>query len=123
MTTDFPCHKKPHEEWCDRNGQADFMGHTCLPKHEDSQELWRGAFKLMEELGELQQLLGKVCACPVGEHWDGKGHLKDRLPLEIADVRAALDYFVITNGLYSESGRHQRKFDLFNKWGCAGVKP
>lgn len=24
-----PCHAKPKEKWCDRNGPGGFMGHTC----------------------------------------------------------------------------------------------
>lgn len=26
----WPCHQKPREEWCDRDGPGGFMGHTCL---------------------------------------------------------------------------------------------
>lgn len=25
----YPCHSKPKEEWCDREGPGGFMGHTC----------------------------------------------------------------------------------------------
>jgi len=25
----FPCRQKPKDEWCDYQGQGDFMGHTC----------------------------------------------------------------------------------------------
>ena len=26
-----PCHAKPREQWCDRDGPGEFMGHTCYP--------------------------------------------------------------------------------------------
>lgn len=25
----YPCHRKPKEQWCDSNGHGGFMGHTC----------------------------------------------------------------------------------------------
>lgn len=31
MVDVYPCHSKPKSEWCDRDGPAGFMGHTCQP--------------------------------------------------------------------------------------------
>lgn len=33
-----PCHAKPRDEWCDRDGPGGFMGHTCYPKQDQSEE-------------------------------------------------------------------------------------
>lgn len=49
--------------------------------------------KLVEELGELLQLIGKLQAFPDNIHPDGKGDLRYRLLDEIADIYAALRYF------------------------------
>lgn len=120
---EFPCHKLSPEQHCDRDGPDGFMGHTCLPPHDGSDETWRGIFKLIEELGEVQQLLGKACACPVGEHWDGKGDLRERLPKELADLKAAIAFFETVNMLRDDHKRQRRKYDLFSQWGLAGVRP
>lgn len=29
---DFPCHARPREQWCDRDGPGGFTGHTCIRK-------------------------------------------------------------------------------------------
>ena len=54
---------------------------------------WPGTSKLIEEMGELAQVLGKLIANN-GEtkHWDGT-NLRERLIEEIADVDAALNFF------------------------------
>lgn len=84
---------------------------------------WFGLFKLLEEMGELQQVLGKIGPFPMGDHPDGKGALIFRAEAEIGDVYAALDYFVQANGLNAEAIRDQRdrKYSRFNKWGLTGV--
>ena len=47
-------------------------------------EYYRGIAKLVEECGEVLQLLGKAMAFPDGEHPDKKGPLNERLPIELA---------------------------------------
>ncbi len=87
-------------------------------------EHWRGIGKLVEEMGELLQLLGKVIAYPTGDHPDGKGALKDRLPLELADVEAALYYFEQQSGIAIETVIHPlvlEKLSKFRTWGLPGV--
>lgn len=85
--------------------------------------LWRGIWKLMEEMGELSQLLGKIGPFPLGKHPDGKGDLRIRMADEIADVYAALDYFVETNNFNDEfiQGRRAVKLAQFRKWILDGI--
>ena len=81
--------------------------------------VWPGTSKLLEEMGELQQVLGKLIAVHGADrHWDGD--LRQRLIEEIGDVRAALDFFVGHN-LSLEDGhrilrRASEKYELFGKW-------
>ncbi len=86
--------------------------------------------KLVEELGELLQLLGKLSAFPDGIHPDGKGELKYRLLDEIADVYAALRYFreqhLMTDLKEYQHptnlwDRIQRKLTKFRVWGELGT--
>jgi hypothetical protein len=83
---------------------------------------WPGLSKLIEELGENGQVLGKIIAFPgrasTGEpHPDGT-NLKERLEDEIADLRAAIDYVVEANEL--DGGRihirERMKFMRFLGW-------
>ena len=88
-------------------------------------EVWRGIGKVIEECGEVGQLLGKLILYPDGNHPDGKGHLYERLGEEIADLYAALDYFVAENDMDIDghiSERRKSKFDLFNRWILSGLK-
>lgn len=86
---------------------------------------WQGIHKLTEECGELTQLLGKLAAFPSAPHPDGKGDLRSRVSDEVADVAAALDYFVETNNLntYYIRERHDKKLSQFRKWGLEGTTP
>lgn len=84
---------------------------------------WKGIFKIVEESGELLQVLGKMGPFPDGDHPDGAGDLKIRAEREVADLYAALDYFVQANGL-SETfidARRAEKLDKFNNWGLTGI--
>lgn len=89
-----------------------------------SKELWRGIHKLQEEMGELAQVLGKLGPFPEGEHPDGERPLKERCEDEIADVFAALGYFIVTNGLDYEkiTERRDEKTAKFIEWGLTGIK-
>lgn len=86
-------------------------------------EQWRGIAKLIEEQGEVLQLLGKLIAYPVGEHPDGQGNLKDRLHDELADLQAAAEYFIQENN-FNEiriGVRSYSKFRQFKKWALSGI--
>lgn len=83
------------------------------------------AYLTFQLVGRLQQLLGKAIAKPVGDHWDGKGPIRERLMEEIADVRAILLYFSYTNFTveenYKMSGRVDEKLTKFNEWSLTGI--
>lgn len=90
--------------------------------------VWPGTSKLLEEMGELQQVLGKLIAVHGGtEHWDGKGDLRDRLVEEIGDVYAALDFFQSSNLTKKEQddvcAREIKKRKLFQQWHADHSKP
>ena len=88
-------------------------------------ESWKGIYKLMEEMGELQQALAKLAAFPNGNHPDmecGAPPLLQRLEDEIADVDAALTYFVeVNDAVHLNRVRRVRKIHRFFGWGLAGV--
>ncbi|MCE9567938.1 MAG: hypothetical protein K8U57_38550 [Planctomycetes bacterium] len=90
-----------------------------------TEEKWMGIGKLTEEAGEVLQLIGKLIPFPDGEHPDGKENLRDRLTMELYDLRAAIHYFMETNQLWSEEGEanYQEKLRKFNDWGLTGIKP
>ena len=81
---------------------------------------WPGVSKLLEEMGELTQILGKLIATRgQSEHWSGL-NLREELIKEIADVHAAI-CFVMVECLSSEEiaviqGRIAEKIKRFNRW-------
>lgn len=81
-------------------------------------KVWPGTSKLIEEMGELQQVLGKLIAVAGSiEHWSGD--LRQKLIEEIGDVRAALLFFEEQNMSHEReqiSLRFQAKRDLFRAW-------
>lgn len=82
-------------------------------------QVWPGLAKLMEEMGELQQVLGKIMACegPSAKYWDGSS-LIPHLQEEVADVQAALMFFRDQNGLDIDliADRREEKLQKFNYW-------
>lgn len=98
------------------------MTPSASPRSADGQEeRWRGIGKLTEECGEVLQLLGKAIAFPTGDHPDGLGAVRERLPLELADLKAAIAYFELSNRLRIDTIRQNQKHALFEKWGLTGV--
>lgn len=75
----------------------------------------KGIFKLVEEMGELQQVLGKLASYPNHQHPEDS-KLKTALKEELADVYAALQYFVIENGVDLDYNRIDQKINKFRKW-------
>lgn len=78
-----------------------------------------GNAKLVEETGELLQVVGKLLAFPYqDEHPDGKGSLKTRLEDEVADVLASLRLTAHLKNLDMEriDARVQEKLELFLRW-------
>jgi NTP pyrophosphatase (non-canonical NTP hydrolase) len=78
-----------------------------------------GVAKLIEECGELQQVLGKKLAwwTPDQPHWDGS-MLNQRLEEEMGDVLAAIEFVIEQLELSRRSiiDRAESKGDLFNTW-------
>ena len=79
---------------------------------------WAGLSKLVEEMGELGQVIGKLVGTG-GEahHWDGSD-LRERLHEEIGDVMAAIRFFAEVNRLDSARilARAESKFARFVQW-------
>lgn len=82
--------------------------------------VWAGVSKLIEESGELVQVLGKLMATDgEPEHWDGS-NLRDRMIEEMGDVFGAIE-FVSTMNFTDEEfvrmrDRARAKFSLFSAW-------
>lgn len=93
---------------------------------------WPGLSKLTEEMGELQQVLGKLLGISGSlEHWDG--NLGPRLIAEIGDVQAAIDFFLeqnetviststrgVADAGYLIAVRRKAKLELFRQWHAEG---
>jgi hypothetical protein len=80
---------------------------------------WNGLSKLIEELGELQQVCGKLIGSEGNlDNWGVD--LKEKFIEELGDVSAAMDFFVVRNfdGYDITRIEAQRclKYDRFNKW-------
>lgn len=86
-----------------------------------AQDRWKGIHKLVEECGELCQVVGKLSAFPDGDHPDGGPPLTRRLEEELADVQAAIIYVREANGLTSRPARVEEKLSKFRSWGLTGV--
>jgi hypothetical protein len=70
-------------------------------------------------MGETQTEVGKILGLGhMGDHWDGKGPLKDRLEDEIADTIAAQQFVIEKNGLDFRriKRRAKQKCQKFNRW-------
>jgi NTP pyrophosphatase (non-canonical NTP hydrolase) len=81
--------------------------------------VWPGTSKLMEEMGELQQVLGKLIAVHGRtEHWSGD--LRSKLIEELGDVLAAIEFFNTANMTHEERqyihNRATEKLALFRRW-------
>ena len=82
-------------------------------------KVWPGTSKLIEEMGELQQVLGKLIAVAGStEHWSGD--LRKMIVDEAGDVAAALRFFALENLTSEElihmTKRSDEKLMLFKKW-------
>lgn len=81
---------------------------------------WPGTSKLIEEIGELGQVLGKLIAVEgdAEHHWSGNLRLK--LVDELADVVAAARFFTAENMTAEEvrfiAERVEHKLATFRKW-------
>ena len=80
---------------------------------------WNGLSKLIEEMGELHQVCGKLIGSEgKSDHWSGK--LRDKFIEEIGDVYASLNFFTMRNFTSEEREliikQMQTKEEKFKKW-------
>lgn len=82
-----------------------------------------GAFKIVEEAGELLQVLGKTGPFPSQAHPDGGPPLRRRAEEEVGDLIAAITYFVEANGLNQDliADRVHERLALYRAWGLTGL--
>lgn len=77
-----------------------------------------GISKMVEEYGEVLQILGKIQGRgDLGIHWDGQ-NLKESLENEMSDVAAA-NHFLATKLQLNTPRmleRAEKKIKLFNRW-------
>lgn len=82
-------------------------------------KVWPGVAKLVEELGENGQVLGKLMMTGgEHEHWDGS-NLSNRLELELGDLLAAIEFVMKHNASLDRViivARKAEKLALFEKW-------
>lgn len=86
------------------------------PFHFGSKKL-PGLAKLMEEMGEVQQVLAKILALG-GEFtgWNGED-LRKALVEELGDLRASLIFFTVKNDLFMEHiYRAEKKLKIYDEW-------
>ena len=77
---------------------------------------WPGISKLVEEMGEVGQVVGKLMATHgESKHWDADGDLRDRLTEEVGDLLAAVWFVAEMNDLQITE-RAQYKYSLFGQW-------
>jgi len=81
--------------------------------------VWPGTSKLIEEMGELQQVLGKLIAIAgATDHWSGD--LRKMLVEELGDVSAAIRFFgtqnLTTKELTFVAVRSDSKLARFREW-------
>ena len=83
----------------------------------------KGIFKLTEECGELLTDIGKLAVFPDTPHPDGKGLMKPRIQDELADVLAAVAYFVEANNfdIGYIAKRRDHKLKKFREWELDGI--
>lgn len=87
------------------------MNEPAGPYSIDSDRL-PGLSKLIEEMGEVQQIAGKLIATGgKAEHWDGTDLMK-RMSEELADLSAAVQFFSDMNGMY-RMGYNERRFSKY----------
>lgn len=78
-----------------------------------------GVAKLIEECGELQQILGKKLAYwHTDDHPDGKGSISARIQEEMGDVLAAIRFVALRLDLdfVAIEARDEAKYRLFSTW-------
>jgi len=81
-------------------------------------KVWPGLAKLVEELGEVGQVCGKLMMTGgEPEHWDGSD-LHECMALELGDVLAAAEFLLTHNPLDRAlvEAQFEKKLALFKRW-------
>jgi len=88
---------------------------------------WPGIHKMTEELGELVHVASQLKAYPIAEHpalLDGDKPILCRLQEELADVLAAVSWFVRQHHEHLDAAtildRFLYKIDLYDQWHALG---
>jgi NTP pyrophosphatase (non-canonical NTP hydrolase) len=90
----------------------------CQQKDEDVVKRWPGRNKVVEECSELNVELSKLAEFPTGSHPGRKRSLILSTEDELADVLAAVNYFIDRNSLDRTriERRAKAKYKKFSKW-------
>lgn len=82
------------------------------------QTVWPGLAKVLEESSELNVVLAKLIATRGNPNYFDGRNLLDEVEDELADLLAAVDFFVKYNSLNSTKivTRQYEKFGLFCDW-------
>lgn len=116
MSDVYPCHSRPREQWCDRDGPGGFMGHTChitWPKSMADPFLWNFHTAIVEKTKkpgsvEDQRFLALALCGEAGElanivkkEWRGDNDpaFREKLADELGDVYAYLRLNALAHGL------------------------
>ena len=80
---------------------------------------WPGISKLLEESGEVQQVIGKLMGTGGKlDHWDGS-NLRVRLEEELGDLQAAIDFVMMMNPQLDKrviNTQAEKKLERFSNW-------
>ncbi len=90
-----------------------------IESYQIGSDKWNGLSKLIEEMGELHQVCGKLIGSGGNtDHW--AGDLRPKFIEEIGDTFAALRYFVLKNfelhERYLIDDQFNLKLNRFNQW-------
>ena len=89
--SDFPCHERPRDQWCDKDGDGGFMGHTCIVP--PSTKLTRDELLvlLIEECSEVIKAATKCLRFGYDvDHGTGYGNNRDALAKEAGELSAVI---------------------------------
>jgi len=77
-----------------------------------------GLSKLMEEMGEVQQVCGKLVQVGGSREYWGGVDLYERLQEELADLLCAVTFVIEHNGFDKDAivDRVERKLELYEEW-------
>ena len=119
-------HKNPYQELLEYDANDDMFLPLPAPYGFGS-PFWPGLAKVIEEMGETAQVIGKLMMTGGRpNHWDGT-NLYQRLDDELADLLAAVDFFRSQNAskldLLKSGERRTRKLGIFRGWQIGGERP